>query len=161
MPEGSGALTVTPEAAVRLLLLTMVVKDGSFSLYRKRSDGRAAEEPVLVDERPKVPSSVSRDRKWLLFDRTSPDTGADIWVMALDGSTRPRRLSRRPSRTAGRSSHPTDVGSHTWATNRDAVKSTCGRFRAAKARCGFRRTAVTIRAGARRCCKTLGVERVP
>jgi len=49
-----------------------------------------------VDERPKVTSSVSRDGKWLLFDRAALDTGTDIWVMALDGSAPPAPFVASP-----------------------------------------------------------------
>lgn len=59
-------------------------KGQGLDLYRKRNDPTSAEELVLADQRFKIPMSVSRDGRFLLFDTVSTETGGDIWVVPLD-----------------------------------------------------------------------------
>jgi len=53
-------------------------------LYRKRTDSTSAEQLLLADDRSKIPSSISHDGRFLLFDIVSTETGSDIWVLPLD-----------------------------------------------------------------------------
>jgi Tol biopolymer transport system component len=61
-----------------------LTKGQGLDLYRKPNDSTSAEELLLADERVKMPVSVSRDGRFLLYDTVSTETGGDIWVLPLD-----------------------------------------------------------------------------
>ena len=65
-----------------------LAKGEKFDLYRKPADSTSAEELLLADERSKLPLSMSRDGRFLLFDTVSAETGGDIWVLPLDAPTK-------------------------------------------------------------------------
>jgi Tol biopolymer transport system component len=71
-------------------------KDGRLDLYRRRLEGAGADEPVLGDERPKAPTSVSPDGRYLLYEGISAQTGIDLWVAALDASAPPSPFVSSP-----------------------------------------------------------------
>jgi serine/threonine protein kinase len=56
---------------------------GRFDLYRKSADLNGTEEVLYEDAADKVPTSLSLDGKFLLFQRDDPKTFADIWVLPL------------------------------------------------------------------------------
>jgi Tol biopolymer transport system component len=59
-------------------------RDQGLDLYRKPADATTAEELLLSDDRSKMPLSMSRDGRFLLFDTVSSATGGDIWVLPMD-----------------------------------------------------------------------------
>jgi Tol biopolymer transport system component len=61
-----------------------LAKDKALDLYRKRADPTSAEELLLADDRSKMPLSISRDGRFLLFDTINAESGSDIWVVPLD-----------------------------------------------------------------------------
>ena len=58
---------------------------GGGNLYRKAANGVGGEEVLLNSNEPKIPTSWSRDARFLLFTFTEPKTGSDVWLLALDG----------------------------------------------------------------------------
>ena len=60
-------------------------RKGETRLYIKPSDG-SGEERMLTDQ-PGVPTSWSKDGRFLLFTSGSPQTGSDIWVLPNPGVT--------------------------------------------------------------------------
>jgi Tol biopolymer transport system component len=56
---------------------------GRWDLYRKAADETGNEELLYADEAPKIPSSWSPDGKFLLYWRSDPNTGNDIWALPL------------------------------------------------------------------------------
>jgi Tol biopolymer transport system component len=65
-------------------------------LYRKPNDSTSAEELLLADERVKMPLSISRDGRFLLYDTVGADTGSDIWVLPLDAPDKGTPFVRTP-----------------------------------------------------------------
>jgi Tol biopolymer transport system component len=66
-------------------------REGRLSLFRKRLDADAAEEPVDAGQEdwPLTPLSVSPDGKVLLYGVAHPETSNDLWLVRLDGSASP------------------------------------------------------------------------
>jgi Tol biopolymer transport system component len=58
-------------------------RTGQYKLYIKPTDG-SGEERLLTDQ-PGVPTSWSKDGRFLLFTNNSPQTAADIWVLPDPG----------------------------------------------------------------------------
>jgi dipeptidyl aminopeptidase/acylaminoacyl peptidase len=69
-------------------------KEGRNSIYVKAVDG--AEEPLLKEERETYPQDWSQDGRTLVFARTDPKTGSDLWLLPLEGSREPRPLLQTP-----------------------------------------------------------------
>jgi Tol biopolymer transport system component/predicted Ser/Thr protein kinase len=69
-------------------------RKGDSQLYIKPADG-SSEEQLLTDQ-PGVPSSWSRDGRFLLFTSATPKAGNDLWVLPNPGSSsgdaKPRSL---------------------------------------------------------------------
>jgi Tol biopolymer transport system component len=61
-----------------------LVKEGRLDLYRKPADATSGETLLFSDGRSKMPLSMSRDGRFLLFDTVNADTGADIWSLPID-----------------------------------------------------------------------------
>jgi Tol biopolymer transport system component len=53
------------------------------NLYRRATDNRDQEERLTTSELTHVPSSVSRDGKWLVYTEFNPVTGSDLWILPL------------------------------------------------------------------------------
>ena len=53
------------------------------NLYRRATDNRDHEERLTTSELTHVPSSVSRDGKWLVYIEFNPVTGSDLWMLPL------------------------------------------------------------------------------
>jgi eukaryotic-like serine/threonine-protein kinase len=68
-----------------------LTKGRGLDLYRRANHPTSAEELLLGDERVKIPLSMSRDGRFLLYDTVGTDTGGDIWVLPMDapGKTAP------------------------------------------------------------------------
>ena len=66
---------------------------GNLNVYRNASNGTGAEELLLEDAVDKSPANISPDGRLLLYSRTDPKTGNDIWVLPLmlpeTGGTKP------------------------------------------------------------------------
>ncbi len=62
---------------------------GTFEMFRKASDGSSEAEVILESDRDQFAEDVSRDGRLILYRREHPDTGDDLWVAALDGSSDP------------------------------------------------------------------------
>ena len=60
---------------------------GNHNVYRKASNGTGAEELLLEDAVDKTPASFSPDGRLLLYSRTDPKTGNDIWVLPITPAT--------------------------------------------------------------------------
>ena len=56
---------------------------GNTDLLRRAADGRGVEDRLTSSLRPKLPTDVSRDGRWLTFNEVDPISNSDIWVLAL------------------------------------------------------------------------------
>ena len=61
---------------------------GYRNIFWRAADGSDSEERLTTDEALQTPASVAPHDAMLLFDRVSPATGRDIWMLRLDGSRR-------------------------------------------------------------------------
>ena len=62
---------------------------GTDDLYRKPSNGASDEQLLLKSDGTKIPSSWSRDGRFLLYSTLGPNTGNDIWILPLTGESKP------------------------------------------------------------------------
>jgi Tol biopolymer transport system component len=72
-------------------------RGGHLDLYRKSGNGSGAEEPLYIDNLEKRPTSISPDRKFLLYHTSGdPKTGFDLWILpdplGPPGTTKPYSL---------------------------------------------------------------------
>jgi Tol biopolymer transport system component len=65
------------------------IRDGAFDLYEKAANGSSGAKPLLKSDRWKFPESWSPDGRWLLYTEMHPSTQADLWVLPMDGSSKP------------------------------------------------------------------------
>jgi Tol biopolymer transport system component len=63
------------------------LRNGKWGLYRKRSDGSSAEEPLFESDLPKAPMSWSPDGKSIVFWVQDPKSASDLWRLSLDDKT--------------------------------------------------------------------------
>ena len=61
------------------------MRDGPPNVYEVRADSPGNERALLKTPAPKSPLDYSRDGTFLLYSAGNPTTGADIWVLPLDG----------------------------------------------------------------------------
>ncbi len=59
-------------------------KEGGLDLFRKPADATSGETLLLSSNRSKMPMSMSRDGRFLLFDTANAATGGDVWVLPID-----------------------------------------------------------------------------
>lgn len=59
-------------------------KEGGLDLFRKPADATSGETLLLSSNRSKMPMSMSRDGRFLLFDTANAETGGDVWVLPID-----------------------------------------------------------------------------
>jgi Tol biopolymer transport system component len=64
-------------------------REGPFDLYQKPASGATDEALLLKSDEDKVPSSWSRDGRFLLYTSSGPKTKGDLWVLALAGDKKP------------------------------------------------------------------------
>ncbi len=57
------------------------------NLYRKVASGARDEEILLKSDRPKFPSSWSRDGRFLLYSVVEPKTRSDLWILPVPTGT--------------------------------------------------------------------------
>jgi len=70
---------------------------GFRNVYWASADGTGSEERLTTGENLQTPRSVTPDGKWVAFDETDPKTGADIWVLPLQGDRRPQPAVKTPA----------------------------------------------------------------
>jgi Tol biopolymer transport system component len=59
------------------------------AIYQKLASGVGEDELLLKSDAPISPSSWSPDSRFLLYNRTDPKTGTDIWVLPTEGEKKP------------------------------------------------------------------------
>jgi serine/threonine protein kinase len=64
-------------------------RTGSGDLYKKHLGRADPEELLLHSDRLKTPLSWSADGRFLLYANNDPETGADIWVLPMQGDGKP------------------------------------------------------------------------
>jgi len=62
---------------------------GTTAIYQKLASGVGEDELLLKSDAPISPSSWSPDGRFLLYNRTDPKTGLDIWVLPTEGEKKP------------------------------------------------------------------------
>jgi Tol biopolymer transport system component len=72
-------------------------RTGHFDLYRKPSDGSGAEEILFTNEQESIANDWSRDGKYLIYTRRTPDGHGEIWVLPLEGERKPSLAVARGS----------------------------------------------------------------
>lgn len=60
-----------------------------YDIYRKTVSGAEPEELLHKTDRPKLPTSVSTDGRFLAFSEQDQETSWDLWVLPLDGKSEP------------------------------------------------------------------------
>ena len=65
-------------------------RGASMDLVRKRSDGSGAEDLLLSESRPAIPSSWSRDGKYIFFYNFGINDG--VWALRLESDRKPLRV---------------------------------------------------------------------
>jgi Tol biopolymer transport system component len=71
-------------------------RTGTHQLYQKLASGVGQDELLLQSDVPLLPSSWSADGKFLLYGRTDPKSGDDLWVMPLEGDRKPFPFLQTP-----------------------------------------------------------------
>src|SRR5262249_52536618 len=104
-------------------------RTGTHQLYQKLASGVGQDEPLVQSDAPLFPGSWSADGKFLLYGRTDPKSGDDLWVLPLEETASHFLFCRRRSGILTRSSPRTGVGSPTGQTSQGGLKSTCRLFR--------------------------------
>lgn len=66
------------------------------NMFRKPTDGSRNEELLLGNDRPKIPSAISPDSKYLAYATSDPQTGIDIWMLPMSGNEPPFPFVRTP-----------------------------------------------------------------
>jgi eukaryotic-like serine/threonine-protein kinase len=69
-------------------------RDGFNDLYQKLASGARREEPLLKSSEIKIPTSCSRDGRFLLYTVADPKTKGDLWILSLDGDRKARPVLR-------------------------------------------------------------------
>jgi Tol biopolymer transport system component len=73
-------------------------RNGKFDLYRKPANGSASEELLLKTDENKLPWTLSRDGRYLIYGVTQNFAGGrqELWVLPLQGDRTPFPFSRTP-----------------------------------------------------------------
>ena len=72
-------------------------RGGHYDLYQKNANGTGEDELLLKSDQDKIPTSWSRDGRFLLFTSSDPKTQNDIWVLPLEGDRKPVPFLRTES----------------------------------------------------------------
>ena len=72
-------------------------RTGGGDLYLKLASGVGAEERLAVPEQFKLPTSLSADGRFLLYQRTDPQTNSDLWVTSMAGDRTSSVFLKTPS----------------------------------------------------------------
>ncbi|HEY1401385.1 MAG TPA: hypothetical protein VF953_07330, partial [Terriglobales bacterium] len=79
-------------------------RNGHANLCRKPSDGSGAEELLLTDEQTAVPTSWSRDGKYMFYSR-GPVGNQEIWALPLEGERKPWLVVARTANSFSADGH--------------------------------------------------------
>ncbi|HEX9366548.1 MAG TPA: protein kinase [Vicinamibacterales bacterium] len=85
--EADGTKPVWSPGGTRIAFISR--RNGGGDLYIKSANGAAPEQPVQLS--PNIFRNLddwSRDGRYILFDQLDEETGNDVWVLPLDGSSR-------------------------------------------------------------------------
>ncbi|MDA2923300.1 protein kinase [Acidobacteria bacterium AH-259-L09] len=69
---------------------------GRYHLFRKPADGSGTEELLHTSDHRAFPTSYSPDGRWLAFSENRPETGEDIWVLAVEAEREAEVFLRTP-----------------------------------------------------------------
>ena len=73
-------------------------RTGTHQLYQKLASGVGQDELLLQSDAPLFPGSWSADGKFLLYGRTDPKAGDDLWFLPLEGDRKPFPFLQTPFR---------------------------------------------------------------
>jgi len=77
-------------------------RDGGIpAIYQKLASGIGQDELLLKSDAPISPSSWSPDGKFLMYNRTDPKTGNDMWVLPMEGDRKPFVFLQTPFNESG------------------------------------------------------------
>jgi len=65
-------------------------RDGEYNLYATPADGSGTIERLTTSKDWQAATSCSPDNRLLTFSQVSSETGADIWLLPLEGERKPR-----------------------------------------------------------------------
>jgi Tol biopolymer transport system component len=71
-------------------------RDGAYQIYQKLASGVGPEEVLVKDNVGIFTNSWSADGRFLLYYRTDPKTGNDLWVLPLAGDRQPALFLQTP-----------------------------------------------------------------
>jgi Tol biopolymer transport system component len=90
-------------------------RTGVYDLYGKNVNGSSEEELLVKSLHSKTPTSWSPDGRFLAYEEDHPKTGADIWVLPLEGDRKPFPfLQTEFEEGDGRLSPVPDGQGHQW-----------------------------------------------
>lgn len=92
-PVGNFGAVWSPDG--KWITYTCVQGNYHFSLCRKPSDGSGTAETLLSDDHQIAPTDWSRDGKELLYERQVEAPKAQLWILPLEGESKPRMLLER------------------------------------------------------------------
>jgi Tol biopolymer transport system component len=72
-------------------------RDAVHQIFIGRADGTGDNVQVTTGEHHHYLTDWSRDGRWLAFVEFHPETGADVWIAAVDGKGEARPIVRTPS----------------------------------------------------------------
>lgn len=79
---------------------------GQWQIFWMPADGSAPPELLYRSDNPVVPNAVSSDGRYLAFTEFAAETGADIWILSLEGGRSARLFLRTPYAEWGGSFSP-------------------------------------------------------
>ena len=89
-------------------------RNGPPNLYRKPSSGAGEETELLKTAEPVAAQDWSRDGRFLLYVVTSPKTGADLWVLPMEGDRKPTPFLATPFRETHGQFSPGPANASRW-----------------------------------------------
>ena len=90
-------------------------RSGVYDLYAKDASGVGDEELLVKSPHGKLPTGWSPDGRFLVYLEFDPKTGADIWVLPLEGDRKPFPFLKTEFNEAdGRLSPVPDSQGHLW-----------------------------------------------
>ncbi|MCU1307576.1 MAG: serine/threonine protein kinase [Acidobacteriaceae bacterium] len=72
-------------------------RNGQAQISRKPADGSGAEELLLNDQQPIVPTDWSQDGKYLIYMRGTLGNDLEVWALPLEGERKPFLVVPRPT----------------------------------------------------------------